>query len=76
MIKDKSCLFKDIIEDMKNIYLEFGDEKHLLKMMIGVYTLSKKSSSQILNAMSFDYPELLTMKQEKKFFLNMLLSIR
>ena len=27
MIKDKSCLFKDIIEDMKNIYLEFGDEK-------------------------------------------------
>ena len=74
MIKDKSCLFKDIIEDMKNIYLNLA-MKSLLKMMIGVYTLSKKSLSQILNAMSLIIL-IMTMKQEKKFFLNMLLSIR
>ena len=74
MIKDKSCLFKDIIEDMKNIYLEFGDEK-LIEDDDGVYTLSKKSLSQILNAMSLIIL-IMTTKQEKKFFLNMLLSIR
>ena len=75
MIKDKSCLFKDIIEDMKNIYLEFGDEKLIEDDDWCVYTLSKKSSSQILNAMSLIIL-IMTMKQEKKFFLNMLLSIR
>lgn len=74
MIKDKSCLFKDIIEDMKIYTLNLA-MKSLLKMMIGVYTLSKKSLSQILNAMSLIIL-IMTMKQEKKFFLNMLLSIR
>lgn len=74
MIKDKSCLFKDIIEDMKIYTLNLA-MKSLLKMMIGVYTLSKKSLSQILNAMSLIIL-IMTTKQEKKFFLNMLLSIR
>lgn len=74
MIKDKSCLFKDIIEDMKIYTLNLA-MKSLLKMMIGVYTLLKKSLSQILNAMSLIIL-IMTTKQEKKFFLNMLLSIR
>lgn len=74
MIKDKSCLFKDIIEDMKIYTLNLA-MKNLLKMMIGVYTLSQKSLSQILNAMSLIIL-IMTTKQEKKFFLNMLLSIR
>lgn len=74
MIKDKSCLFKDIIEDMKNIYLEFGDEKLIEDDDWCIYTVEEKLE-QILNAMSLIIL-IMTMKQEKKFFLNMLLSIR
>ena len=56
MIKDKSCLFKDIIEDMKNIYLEFGDEKLIEDDDWCIYTVEEKLEPDT-ECYVFDYPD-------------------
>ena len=56
MIKDKSCLFKDIIEDMKNIYLEFGNEKLIEDDDWCIYTVEEKLEPNT-ECYVFDYPD-------------------
>ena len=69
MIKDKSCLFKDIIEAVsstsrglgdvykrQNIYLEFGDEKLIEDDDWCIYTVEEKLEPDT-ECYVFDYPD-------------------
>ena len=56
MIKEKSRSFKDIIEEMKDIYLEFGNEKLIEDDDWCIYTVEEKLEPNT-ECYIFDYPD-------------------
>lgn len=56
MIKEKNRLFKDIIEEMRNIYLKLGDEKLMEDDDWCIYTVEEKLEANT-DCYIFDYPD-------------------
>ena len=56
MIKEKSRSFKDIIEEMKDIYLKFGNEKLIEDDDWCIYTVEEKLEPNT-ECYIFDYPD-------------------
>ncbi len=56
MIKEKSRLFKDIVEEMRATYLEFGNEKLIEDDDWCIYTVEEKLEPNT-ECYIFDYPD-------------------